>query len=519
VWVVWDEGRTTSVATTMPASKTFDNDIKFQSRRSDVFSTTGMVACSQPFAAQAGVDILRSGGNAVDAAIAVAAALNVTEPCSTGLGGDCFLLYYDSKTKQVHAMNGSGRSPAALTLERVMKDCVPEGKFESAPRDADGNVTLSDLCQFHAHTVTVPGTAAGWCDAVEKWGSGQKTMADVLRPAIELARRGFPVSPITAHWWKNGVAQLRNGPNAAELLMPKTEEAPRAGEVFRNPHLADVMELIAKEGKDGFYKGAPGQAIVEVLRNLGGVMTADDLAGHVTEFPDPISTSYGGVDLVECPPNGQGIIALLATNYLKAALETLGLESTVSFAHNSAEYLHLVIESLRLAFADGKMFVSDPTTAKVKVSELLSPAYAKQRVASCFDKSKANPDVKAGSPLNACDTVSFQVVDSTGSAVSMVNSNYMGFGSGIIPRGCGFSLQNRGANFSVVPGHANAVAGAKRPYHTILPALLVESASRQLVASFTVMGGFMQPQGHLQVLLNTRDHGMSPQVCAQIILC
>jgi gamma-glutamyltranspeptidase/glutathione hydrolase len=452
----------------------------------------------------------------------------------------------------------------------VLADCATPDKVALVRQDSDGNWTLDDLAPLHAHAVTVPGAAAGWCDAVERWGSGRLSMADVLRPAIRLARQGFPVSPVTAHWWQMGERELRMGPHGAELMVQREGDldvggggggssgsldegsgsggivtrAPRAGEVFRNPHLASVLERLCTQGKQGFYQGPVAEAVVEVLRGLGSVICLDDLAAHETLFPEAISASYNGVDLVECPPNGQGIIALLATNYLKVALEHphyqpqrttaplsgepsshssaaaavpaapaagAAVTNTSGLRHNAGDYLHLVIEVLRMAFADGRMHVSDPSFAKVSAAELLSPDYARKRVAECFDPLKAHPDVLAGSPAMSCDTVSFQVVDAAGNAVSMVNSNYQGFGSGIVPRGCGFSLQNRGANFSLVPGHANALAGGKRPYHTILPALLLNTATRKLEATFTVMGGFMQPQGHLQMMLNMLDHGLSPQ--------
>lgn len=487
--------------------------VQFCSRRSEVYSLNGMVACSQPLAAQAGVDILRAGGNAVDAAIAVAAALNVTEPCSTGLGGDCFMLVHDPVTKKVHCLNGSGRAPQALTLDRVLADCTNSEKRAKVNQDSDGNWTLDDVDPFHAHSVTVPGAAAGWCDAVDRWGSNIVSMQDILQPAINLASEGFAVSPITAHWWKQGEKQLRLGPHGSELLL-RGERAPQAGEVFQNKHLATVMSNLGKYGKESFYKGEPAKAIVDVVSKLGGLITEEDIATHETTFPQAISTSYNGVSLVECPPNGQGIIALLATNYLKCILlhPRYNATSTAGISHNSAEYLHIIIEALRMAFADGRTFVCDPRYTNVSTSQLLSLEYAKKRVATFFNPVKANENVKAGSPVMSCDTVSFQVCDKDGLAVSMVNSNYQGFGSGLVPKGCGFSLQNRGANFSLVAGHANAVAGGKRPYHTILPALLVNSQSRKLVASFTVMGGFMQPQGHLQMLLNMVDHKLSPQV-------
>lgn len=269
--------------------------MSFNSRRSPVFSTNGMVACSQPLAAQIGVDILRRGGNAVDAAIAVAAALNVTEPCSTGLGGDCFILFYEAATKKVHSLNGSGRAPAGLSRSRVMADCGLDPP--SSPLDADGNATLGDLNPYHAHTVTVPGAAAGWCDAVDRWGSTKLSLGAILQPAADLARRGFPVSPITAHWWHQGEGQLRNGPHAKELMVKDdrgtttTFRAPRAGEVFSNANLASVLERVGEHGKAGFYEGPVAEAIVAVLNELGGCMTLEDLANHETTFPDAIFTS------------------------------------------------------------------------------------------------------------------------------------------------------------------------------------------------------------------------------------
>ena len=260
----------------------------------------GMVACSQPLAAEAGHSILKDGGNAVDAAIAIAAALNVTEPCSTGLGGDCFLLYYDAATKKTTAMNGSGRAPAALDIDRVRADCPDCG---------------AETPLLHPHTVTVPGTAAGWADAMDKWGS--KTLAEVLAPAISLAENGYPVHPVCAHHWGKGEPQLRGGPHFAELMVsdpacPDGVRPPRAGEVFRNPTLASVMRELAEGGKEAFYSGRAGQSIVALLGAMGGAMTAEDLAGHTTTFDEPIGVSYGGVTLLEQPPSGQGITALIA---------------------------------------------------------------------------------------------------------------------------------------------------------------------------------------------------------------
>ena len=282
-----------------------NEDLAFTSRRSPVLARHGMVACSQPLAAEAGLSILKSGGNAVDASIAIAAALAVTEPCSTGMGGDCFLLYFDAATKKVSALNGSGRAPAALNVERVRADCPGCG---------------DEIPQLHAHSVTVPGAVAGWADAVQRWGA--LPLAASLAPAIALADEGFPVSPITAAHWARGEAQLRTGPHFAEMMVPPLPDAacsghedahtPRAGEVFRNAGMAATLREVAEGGKEAFYKGRAAAEIVTLLASLGGVMTAEDLSSHVSTFPDPISVRYHGVDVYEHPPNGQGIAALLA---------------------------------------------------------------------------------------------------------------------------------------------------------------------------------------------------------------
>ncbi|KAE9307286.1 hypothetical protein PR003_g21035 [Phytophthora rubi] len=460
--------------------------------RSPVYGRHGMVSCSQPLASEIGLRILKRGGNAVDAAIAIAAALNVTEPCSTGVGGDCFLLFFDAKSKQVRGLNGSGRSPAALTAEQAVKDLGQDVKV---------------IPSGHGHAVTAPGTVAGWVDAVDAWGT--LSMGEVLAPAIELAREGFPVSPLTAASWQRGKSQLLRGPNAAELLNADGE-APKAGELFRNENLAGCLEEVAVKGKKAFYDdGRIAQAIVSMVRDKGGVMTIEDLKNHKSTFVTPISTRFQGVDVHEIPPNGQGITALLALNILSQLTKDGKLP-----AKGSAEEVHLQIEALRLAFADAKWFVSDmELNTSLPVEELLSESYAEKRAALVNPK-KAAIDPKHGSPELSCDTVSFQVVDGQGNAVSMVNSNYEGFGTGLVPKGCGFTLQNRGCNFELhgaEVGHPNALAPSKRPYHTIIPGLSTFADSGELHSSFSVMGGFMQPQGHVQVLSHMLLHGMNPQ--------
>ncbi|XP_033004073.1 glutathione hydrolase-like YwrD proenzyme [Lacerta agilis] len=412
--------------------------LNFCSRRSPVVCSSACVASSQPLATNIGLDILKNGGNAADAAVAVAAALNVTEPCSTGIGGDCFCLYYDASTKQVHGLNGSGRSPQALTLE-LLKD----HGFSEANRPPP----------LHSHNVTVPGAAAGWCDAVALHGSKKLSMLQILQPAIDLAEKGFPVSEITSYCWKNNAHALRapGNPHGKDLLIDG--QAPGHGQVFCNPFLA---------------------------------------------------VTFKGLHVWEIPPNGQGITALLALNIL----ENFNLKE---MGHNTARYLHVLIEAVKISFADTLWFCADPEKVAVPTAKLLSKPYARDR-SKLIDLQRATAKYNQGNPFPVgSDTVYFTVVDTQGNACSFINSNYMGFGTGLVPDGCGFTLQNRGANFSLQPGHPNCLAPRKRPYHTIIPALATDADSGELLCSFGVMGGFMQPQGHVQVLLNMLEFGMNPQ--------
>ncbi len=462
------------------------NHFENNSRRAPVISRYGMVGASQPLAVAAGLKVLSLGGNAADAAVATAAALNVTEPCSTGLGGDAFCLFYERDTRRVYALNGSGRAPAALTLERIQR----EGLGKSLPR-------------YHPYTVTVPGACAAWCDTVERFG--KLSMVQVLGPAIELAHEGFPVAPHTSLSWQAAAShgQLASAVNGRELTLDG--RGPLPGEIFRNPGLAQAMTLIAFEGKDAFYKGSIAQSIVNTLREAGGCMELDDLAAHTSTWDEPISTTYRGLRFWECPPNGQGIAALMALNILEG-FDLSGQEAL------STARLHLLIEAMRLAFADARRFVADPRVTAVPIPDLLSKAYAEER-RKMIDPARANPAIRHGTPTGSSDTVYLSVVDGQGNACSFINSNYMGFGSGIVPRGWGFSLQNRGHNFSLEPGHPNQVAPRKRPYHTIIPALATREEDGSLFACYGVMGGFMQPQGHLQVAIALCDDQADPQ-CA-----
>jgi gamma-glutamyltranspeptidase/glutathione hydrolase len=454
----------------------------FHSRRSPVYGRDGMVATSQPLATAAGLEILSKGGNAADAAVAAGAALNVTEPTSTGIGGDMFALYYSAGTKRVTALNGTGRAPAALTLDRLKEDGFS-----------------SDLPPFHAHTITVPGACAGWFDLVGRHGS--LSMAEILAPAIRLARDGFPVAPVTANSWKWGAqGQLKEALNGHELTIDG--RAPLAGEIFRNPNLARTFETIARDGRDAFYQGEIARAIVAVIREAGGTLTLDDLATHTSTWEEPISVTYRGLRVHECPPNGQGITALIALNILDGF--HLSPPDLLS-----AERLHLMIESMRLAFADARWYVADPRFSPVPVEQLLSNDYASER-RKLIDRTRATIDPRHGTPVASSGTVYLSVVDKSGNACSFINSNYWGFGTGIVPRGWGFTLHNRGHNFRLDPGHPNALEPGKRPYHTIIPAMVTREDD-SLYASYGVMGGFMQPQGHVQVLSALVDHGLDPQ--------
>ena len=468
------------------------NTFSFNSRRSSVYGKDGMVATSQPLATAAGLAILARGGNAADAAVAAGAALNVTEPTSTGIGGDMFALYFSAETGKVTALNGSGRAPSALTLDMLKKDGI-----------------TTEMPPFHAHTVTVPGACAGWFDLIERHGS--LTMGEILAPAIRLASEGFPVAPITSVSWNFGAErQLKSALNGRELTLEG--RGPKPGETFRNPGLAKTFQTVAERGVSAFYQGEIAEAIVGVIQEAGGVLSLDDLASHASTWEEPIFVDYRGYRVYECPPNGQGVTALIALNILEGF-------DLPELAPLSAGRLHLQIEALRLAFADSRWYLADPAFSNIPISELLSKSYAGER-RKLIDLKRATLDPKRGAPVNSSNTVYLSVVDRRGNACSFINSNYWGFGTGIVPKGWGFTLQNRGYNFVLDPVHPNCLAPRKRPYHTIIPAMVtrlcppsgrVDGEVEELYASFGVMGGFMQPQGHVQVLSALLDDGLDPQ--------
>ncbi len=452
----------------------------FNSRRSMISARRGMVGASNPLAAQAGLNILRAGGNAADAAVATSAMMNVMDPASCGVGGDCFALYFDAETKRVTALNGSGRAPQALSLDAVHA----LGWEKMDPR--------------HAHSVTVPGAVRGWHDLLERHGS--MTLADVLQDAIHYAGEGFPTAPVVGYRWEHSGAFLQGAANAEEYL--PNGDTPKAGQVIRLPGLAKTLRAIAEGGPDAFYTGPIAEAIVSSLQEQGGFMTLDDLKNHHSTWDEPIHTDYRGVTVYECPPNGQGLTALIALNI--AENFDLG-----SHAWDSPQRIHLMVECMRLAWADAHEYIADMIRADVPLDALLSKQYAAARAALIHPFYAADPPSPPGYLPGGSDTIYLSVIDGAGNACSFIKSLYMGFGVGIVAKGTGVWLQNRGSGFSLVPGHRNALAPGKRPYHTIIPGMALKDG--ELWASFGVMGGFMQPQGHFQVISAMVDDDLNPQ--------
>lgn len=449
--------------------------------RSVVRAQHGMVASSQPLASQVGLDVLKRGGNAVDAAIAMAAMLNVTEPMMTGVGGDAFAIVYWSKTKELKGLNASGRAPRSLTREYFAKK------------------NLKSIPNTGMEAVTVPGAFDGWVTLVDKYGTMK--MADLLAPAIMYAENGFPVMEKTAEDWQAEVRKLKRNPAAIDNYLIDGARAPRAGEMFRQPNLARTLRTLASGGRDAFYKGDIARAIVDYCNKNHGFISMEDLAATKSDWVDLISTNYRGYTVYEIPPNGQGLTALLALNILEGFdLSTLSAQP--------ARYYHALIEAMKLAFADRNRYIADPDVAKVPVAELLSKSYAAKR------RTLINPDKALDSPppgdINlGSDTTYLSVIDKDGNAVSFINSLFDAFGSGVVAGDTGIVLQNRGTAFSLDPEHPNRLEPGKRPFHTIIPAMVFKDG--QLWMSFGVMGGAIQPQGHVQVLVNLIDLKMDLQ--------
>ena len=451
--------------------------------RSMTLARHGLVASSQVTASQIGLDMLRSGGRAMDAAVAAAAVLAVMEPMMTGLGGDVFFLYYENATGQVHGLNGSGRSPRNLTYENLIERT--NGQIDAHSWDS----------------VTVPGTVDGWAAGLERFGC--KSLADVLAPAIQLAEQGFPVSELIARLWSLCARMLTRDRFAREIYLPR-DRAPRVGEIFRNPLLADSLRAVADKGPEAFYRGDIAAEIVRYSSETGGHLSMEDFAGHRSTWVDPIHTEYRGYKILQIPPNGQGIAVLLMLNLLRGF-------PVSDMIHQSPEYLHLLIEAKKLAYADLHHFVGDleklPDRGEKLLAGLLSEVYAGERRKE-IDPVRAKPAAVHGLPAGR-DTTYLTAIDERGDAVSLINSIYHPFGSGIVGGRTGIVLQNRGVDFSLEPDHLNAYAPGKRPFHTIIPGMVLKD--KRLYMSYGMMGGSVQPQVHVQFLLNHLDFGLNIQ--------
>ena len=459
----------------------------FQSEtlRSPVSGLRGVVATSQPLASDAGLDILKAGGNAIDAAVATAAVLTVVEPHSTSLGGDAFIMVYIAAEKKLVGLNASGRAPNAMTLDALNE------KLDKHDMDRISGI----------YSVTVPGAIDGWFEVLEKYGT--MSMAEVLEPAIYYAENGFPVSPIIADAWRS--LERNQEPSTRATWLIDGERAPRAGEVFRNPDLANTFRMLGEQGRDAFYKGALAERMVAYSNEHDGFFTMKDFADHTSTWVEPIYADYENYRLYELPPNGQGIAAL-------EMIKILGNVDLGAMGHNSAEYLHHVIEAKKLAYADIDKWNSDPEFNELPVREIISTEYGRsqfQRINPT--KAMDRPD----SGLNGDgDTVLLEVMDKDHNAVSFIYSLYSGFGSGLVPPGTGFTLQNRGGLFSREPGHLNVVEPHKRPFHTIIPAMAFKDG--EFFMTFGAMGGAVQPQQHVQIFLNVVEFGMNMQQAVEI---
>lgn len=449
--------------------------------RSEVLAKHAMAATSQPLATQVALEVLRAGGSAVDAAIAANAALGLMEPTGCGIGGDLFALVWDQKQGKLVGLNASGRSPKTLELaefrRRKLTQIPPHGPLP----------------------VTVPGCVDGWFELHQRYG--RLPMEQVLAPAVRYAHEGFPVTEVIASSWDRGSQPLRDQPGFAEVFLPGGK-APRKGDLFRNPRLAETLATIAREGRDVFYRGSIARRIGEFMQRHGGFLTQDDLAAHRSQWVQPVSFTYRGYQVWELPPNGQGIAAL-------QILGILGQHDLRGMGFGSADHLHHFVEAKKLAFEDRAKYYADPDFAQIPVSQLISPQYAKER-SRLLDPRRAASRYDAGNPaLRTGDTIYLTVADSERNLVSLIQSNYRGFGSGLCPDGLGFCLQDRGQLFDLQPGRNNSYAPGKRPFHTIIPAFITKDGKPWV--SFGVMGGATQPQAHAQIVMNLVDFGMNLQ--------
>lgn len=447
--------------------------------RSEVIAQHGMACTSQPLATQVALDILKAGGNAIDAAIAANAVLGLVEPTGNGIGGDLFAIVWDAKTQKLYGLNASGRSPYDLSLQYFTDHGI---------KKVPSHGPLS---------VSVPGCVDGWFELNKKFG--KLPMSEILKPAISYAREGFPLSEVIAYYWKSNSKLLENYNGFKEIYMP-SGKAPAKGEIFKNPYLAATLEKIAQGGRDAFYKGEIAQKIVDYVRKEGGFFSMRDFEDHHSDWIEPVSTSYRGYDVWELPPNGQGIAVLQILNIL----ENYDIKS---MGFGSAQYVHTFIEAKKLAFEDRAKFYADPAFNKLPVEGLISKEYANERN-KLINPDRAAKTYPAGNPEHG-NTIYLTTADKDGNMVSLIQSNYRGMGSGMTPGKLGFVLQDRGEMFSLDPNHMNKFEPHKRPFHTIIPAFITKNGKPFI--SFGLMGGSMQPQGHAQIIVNLIDFGMNLQ--------
>lgn len=449
--------------------------------RSEIVAQNGMAATSQPLATQAALDILKKGGTAMDAAIAANAMLGLVEPHACGIGGDVFAIIWDAKTQKLYGFNGSGRAPASLTMEVFKEKGLNYVPF------------LGPL------PISVPGTVDGWFEMHKRFG--KLSMQDILQPAIEYGNKGFPISEVIAWQMNNNWPRMQDLPGFRKTYMPNGVSTPKKGDVFKNPDLARTYDLIAKGGKKAFYEGEIARTIDRFMKEHGGYLSYEDLKNHTSEWVEPVSTNYRGYDVWELPPNGQGIAALQMLNILEGF-------DIKSMGFGSAEYLHVLTEAKKLAYEDRAKYYADPAFNQIPVDYLISKEYAAER-RKLIDFHQAADEYPAGD-IEKGNTTYLTVADSEGNMVSFIQSIYDEFGSGMVPDGLGFVLQNRGQMFNVQdPKHWNSLARGKRPFHTIIPAFITKDGKPFM--SFGLMGGAVQPQGHAQIVVNIIDFGMNIQ--------
>jgi gamma-glutamyltranspeptidase/glutathione hydrolase len=446
--------------------------------RSEVIAKNGMVATSHPLVTQIGLEILKNGGNAIDAAIAANAALGLMEPTGSGIGGDLFAIIWSAKDKKLYGLNASGRSPEKLTLQYFK----------------DQNMT--SIPAYGPLPVSVPGCVDGWFEMHKKFGSMK--MSEILAPAIKYANEGFPVTELIGYYLTLSSSRFKKYPNFSETFMPNGSPLTK-GTIFKNPYLANTYQKIAKGGKDSFYKGETAKTIVNFIQSQGGFLSEKDLANHTSEWVEPVSTNYRGYDVWELPPNGQGIAALQILNIMEGY-------NVREMGFGSSEYIHYFTEAKKLAFEDRAKYYADPDFNKLPVNQLISKKYATERRSLISERAARSYSPGA---LEDGDTVYLTVADKDGNMVSLIQSNYRGMGSGMVPPGLGFMLQDRGELFSLEEGHFNVIEPNKRPFHTIIPAFITKNGEPWI--SFGLMGGAMQPQGHAQIVINLIDFEMNLQ--------